>query len=372
MNICELDYYTILNVPRSASKGEITLAYRKLAIRLCPFRDAKHERDFVPLSQENQLTHMSPLSLNRQWNYINMAYDVLGNDLYREIYDRYGEAGLFQGIMLPNGYFPPYQYHGDHMKVYHNVFGSYSPYANIIDALTNPPPLYTNKDTGIGIRTKDAPVEKTIGLELEEVYNGCVKLMHVWRQEFVDKEETRTEKRKKTLTLNIDVGVTAGTRYCFKEEGDRSPTKIPADIIFIVEDKPHCFFKRTNLHDLVYTYEIDLCQALTGFQFVINTLDRRQLKVSINDVVTPEYRKILPGEGLPKCQAKDIAKALKPLGFQNKEYGDLIIEFKTTFPNYLTREMKTNVRIFFADLQDMQREEAQKDPKSRYINLKTN
>lgn len=78
MNISELDYYSVLNVPRNASKEEITLAYRKLAIRLCPFRDPKHERDFVPLSQENQLTHMAPLSLARQWNYINMAYDVLG------------------------------------------------------------------------------------------------------------------------------------------------------------------------------------------------------------------------------------------------------------------------------------------------------
>lgn len=78
MNINELDYYAILNVARNASKEDVTLAYRKLAIRLCPFRDPKHERDFVSLSQENDLTHMSPLSTARQWNYINMAYDILG------------------------------------------------------------------------------------------------------------------------------------------------------------------------------------------------------------------------------------------------------------------------------------------------------
>uniref|UniRef100_A0A1A9UHF0 J domain-containing protein n=1 Tax=Glossina austeni TaxID=7395 RepID=A0A1A9UHF0_GLOAU len=300
MNLSELDYYTILNVNRSATKGEIYLAYRKLAIRLNPYRDPKHCKEFVPLAEENQLTHMSPLDLTKQWAYINMALDVLGayssgNDLYRSIYDRYGEAGLMQGILLPNGYFPPYNYHGDHMKVYHEVFGTYSPYANIMDPITNPPPLYTNKNNGIGVRTKEPPVEKTVALSLEDVYFGCVKLMHVWRQEFIDKEELTTEKRKKTLTLNMPPGITAGTRFSFKEEGDRFPTKIPSDIIFIVEDKPHDVFKRRNLYNIVYTHHITLCQALTGFRFIIETLDKRKIKVSISDVVTPDY--IMSGIG---------------------------------------------------------------------------
>jgi len=118
-----------------------------------------------------------------------MAFDVLGNDLYRAIYDRYGEAGLFEGVMLPNGYFPPYQYDGDHMKVYERVFGSYSPYANVIDAIANPPSLYATRQHGIGVRSKDASTERIIELSLEEVRTGCVKLMNVWRQEIVDTKE---------------------------------------------------------------------------------------------------------------------------------------------------------------------------------------
>lgn len=75
MNRSELDYYAVLNVPHDAPKENITLAYRKLAIQLCPHRDPKYERDFVPLLGP---THMEPLSSYRQWEYINMAYDVLG------------------------------------------------------------------------------------------------------------------------------------------------------------------------------------------------------------------------------------------------------------------------------------------------------
>lgn len=216
------------------------------------------------------------------------------------------------------------------MRVYNSVFESYSPYANIIDAITNPPPL-CGKELGIGIRTKDSPIEKTIELTLEEVFNGCIKIMQVWREEFVDDGQTRTEKRKKSLTIDIEPGVVSGTRYCFKEEGDQSPTKIPADIIFIVVDRPHKTFRRTNHNDLVYTHEIDLCNALTGFQFDVTTLDKRQIKVSIIDVVKPGYRKIIPGEGLPKCKIENTTSALKPQMYQSKECGDLIIEFASIY-----------------------------------------
>ncbi|XP_067643143.1 dnaJ homolog subfamily B member 13 [Eurosta solidaginis] len=353
MNRMELDYYAVLNVPRDAPKEDITLAYRKLAIQLCPHRDPKYERDFVPNLGP---THMQPLSENRQWDYINIAYDVLGNDMYRAIYDRFGEAGLFQGIQLPNGYFPPYQYHGDNMKVYHDVFGSYSPYANIIDVVTNPPLLYSTLEHGIGVKKKDAPVEKIINIELEEVYKGCTKLMHVWRQEFIDTKETRTEKKKKTLKLQIQPGTTEGTRYCFKEEGDRSPTKIPADIIFITADKPHPVFERYHQHHLRYTHKISLKDALAGFSFTIKTLDKRNLKISISDVVHPNYTKVMPEEGLPICADISIAPDMKPTGAKKSRYGDLIIKFEVEFPKLMTHKMRALTKNFFKELQELENE----------------
>ncbi|EDV96741.1 dnaJ homolog subfamily B member 13 [Drosophila grimshawi] len=361
MNRPELDYYAVLDMPRTATKEQLSLAYRRLAVRLCPHRDRRYEQDFVPLAQEGKLTHLSPMGEAKQWAYINMAFDVLGNELYRAIYDRYGEAGLFEGVILPNGYFPPYQYHGDHMRVYEQVFSSYSPYANVIDAVTNPPSLYATREHGIGVRHKDASTERIIHLSLEEVRTGCVKLMHVWRQEIVDAKESRLEKRKHTLKLIIQPGTTAGTRYCFKEEGDRYPTTIPGDIIFIVADKPHPQFERRNMHDLVYRYNISICQALTGFIFYVHTLDKRQLKIVITDVVQPGYQKILPLEGLPKCRNLDAVAALKPAKKKFDEFGDLIIEFNYIFPKYLTPGMKAMTREFFGEFRkselELEREE---------------
>ncbi|XP_075167529.1 dnaJ homolog subfamily B member 13 isoform X2 [Haematobia irritans] len=345
---CELDYYNILNVSRNATKEEILLSYRKLAVKLCPYRDIRHERDFGAIIQGDQMTHMSPIPLARQWEYINMACDILSNDLRRAIYDRFGEAGLLKGMSLPNGFFPPYQYHGDHMKVYHDVFGSFSPYANVIDSTLGVSlPLYNNSNYGIGVKSKNPPVFKCIALDLEDVYHGCVKLMQVWRQEILDGNEFRMEKRKRTLSLKIPAGVTAGTRFSFNEEGDQHPTKIPSDIIFIVEDKPHKTFKRINQHDLSYSQDINLCQALTGFHFNVITLDKRHLHISISDVVQPGFKKVIPGEGLPKCNDTDGMPLEQGL---SKQFGDLIIEFRVKFPQYLTKDMKHLTRNYFAEL----------------------
>ena len=42
-----------------------------------------------------------------------------------------------------------------------------------------------------------------------------------------------------------------------QREGDQAPNKIPADIVFIIRDKPHPHFKREG-SDLKYTCKISL------------------------------------------------------------------------------------------------------------------
>ncbi len=70
------DYYEILGVSRDASSDEIKKAYRKEALKNHPDRnpgDAKAEARFKEAA---------------------VAYEVLSDQNKREIYDRYGEAGL--------------------------------------------------------------------------------------------------------------------------------------------------------------------------------------------------------------------------------------------------------------------------------------
>ena len=52
------------------------------------------------------------------------------------------------------------------------------------------------------------------------------------------------KKEEKVLTINVKPGWKSGTKITFQREGDQAPNKIPADIIFIIRDKPHQHCKR--------------------------------------------------------------------------------------------------------------------------------
>ena len=64
-------------------------------------------------------------------------------------------------------------------------------------------------------------------------------------------------KEEKVLTINVKPGWKSGTKITFQREGDQAPNKIPADIVFIIRDKPHPNFKREG-SDLKHTCRITL------------------------------------------------------------------------------------------------------------------
>lgn len=90
--------------------------------------------------------------------------------------------------------------------------------------------------------------------------------------------------REKVFTLSLPPGIRAGSEFCFPEEGDQGPTKIPADIIFTIFDTPNEIYQRNNV-DLYMSYKINLKQAICGFVLTILTIDDRKLNIAITDVV---------------------------------------------------------------------------------------
>ncbi|CAD7083231.1 unnamed protein product [Hermetia illucens] len=338
----ETDFYAVLNIPRDATPEEIGIAYRKMAITYHPHREKDSDNIYNPPEGISEINHLPALPPCVQWAYVNRAYDVLSNPLRREIYDRYGEAGLQNGVPLPHGFFQPYEYHGDYFKTYYEVFGSYSPYADVIEAAVNPPPLYST-DHGIGVKKKDPPVEKLLYLDLKEVFFGGVKRMQILRHEFVDAAKTITKIREKFLVIPIAPGILPGTKITFPEEGDQGPGRIPADIIFIIADRPHDIFYRRG-SDLYMDYEIELKDALCGTNLLINTIDERKLFISISDVIHPQYIREMKGEGLPKPTA-------------NEKKGNLYIRFDIKFPTLVPKTMKADVAKLFLQI----REEEKKD-----------
>jgi len=75
-----VDYYKILEVPRSSTTAEIKKAYRRLALKWHPDKNPERKDE-----------------AERKFKEISEAYEVLSDEKKRSIYDQYGKEGLING-----------------------------------------------------------------------------------------------------------------------------------------------------------------------------------------------------------------------------------------------------------------------------------
>lgn len=107
--------------------------------------------------------------------------------------------------------------------------------------------------------------------------------------------------KMKELQVHINKGMKNGSKIKFREEADQKPGTTPGDLIVKLVLKEHKRFHREGAH-LFYRKTISLCEALTGFEFTITTLENRTLIVqSLPDVLyDPGCVRAIRDEGMPK------------------------------------------------------------------------
>ncbi|XP_044003968.1 dnaJ homolog subfamily B member 13-like [Aphidius gifuensis] len=307
----DIDYYGVLKLNKNCNDLDIKKAFRRLAIQYNPERQ----------KDDNILEVFSLIC---------EAYEVLSDSLRRTIYDFYGETGLKNGVPGNNENIEPYVFHGEPLRTYRNFFGTESPYADLLDVLDDPEAMKRYKQAQI---PQNETIIKQLFLTLKEIFHGVVKIMKIERLEYVNNEENIMEMKDKFFTIDIKPGLPNGSEFLFPKEGDRGANIIPADIVFVTTEIPHDVFERKN-DDLVMIVDVFLKEALTGTVVKIQTLDDRVFRVPITSIITPDYRKLVPGEGLP-------------LSHDPTQRGDLIINFKIEFPIYLCVASKNYIKKAF-------------------------
>lgn len=131
------------------------------------------------------------------------------------------------------------------------------------------------------------------------------------------------------LKIKIKPGWKKGTKITFEGKGDERPGTLPADIIFIIDEKRHPIFKREG-DDLELGVEVPLVQALTGCTITVPLLGGEKMTLSFEDIIFPGYEKIIPGQGMP------ISK-------EGGRRGDLRLKFLVSFPSELSNEQLSDV-----------------------------
>ncbi|VDM40520.1 unnamed protein product [Toxocara canis] len=321
------DYYKVLGIAKSATEDEIRKAYRKMALKYHPDKNKEPgaEAKFKEVAE---------------------AYDVLSDPKKKEIYDKYGEDGLKAGGEGgpggPGGYH--YEFQGDPMRMFAQFFGTgEDPFSSFFNGggaggpqvffSTGGDDLHGFGGMPFGMggggharrQRQDPTVQHDVLVSLEDIYKGCTKRMKITRKVLnSDGQSTRVE--DKVLTLNIRAGWKSGTKITFPKEGDQHPGRVPADIVFVIKDKPHPKFKREG-NDIRYVHRISLRDALCGTTISVPTLDGTSIPMRLTEVVKPNTTKRLSGQGLPNPKVPG-------------RRGDLIVEFDVKFPDVIPSAMK--------------------------------
>ncbi|XP_027346255.1 dnaJ homolog subfamily B member 13-like isoform X3 [Abrus precatorius] len=292
-----VDYYKILQVDKNAKDDDLKKAYRKLAMKWHPDKNPNNKKE-----------------AEAKFKQISEAYEVLSDPQKRTVYDQYGEEGLKGQVPPPDAggagttFFSTGDMPGSFRfnprnadDIFAEFFGFSSPFGGM-----------GGRGGGGGMRSRFSG-----GMFGDDMFASFGE-----------------GGGGEILTINVKPGWKKGTKITFPEKGNEQPNVAPADLVFIIDEKPHGVFTRDG-NDLVVTQKISLAEALTGYTVHLTTLDGRNLSIPINSVIHPNYEEVVPREGMPL--PKDPSKK-----------GNLRIKFNIKFPTRLNEEQKAGIRKLLA------------------------
>lgn len=245
------DYYSILEINKSATADEIKKAFRKLAVKYHPDRNPDNKQ------------------AEEKFKEISEAYEVLGDPDKRKKYDQFGrywqQAG--QGTQSPWGNA------GATTGVNFDGFdfSQYTGFDDFIDQLlgrfsnTSRPYGGTNaRSSGFGDFGQQAPssstydVEKNINLTFGQGFRGV---------------ESKINLGTETVSVKIPPGAKSGTKIRLRGKGSVNPlTQQRGDLYLKVDLKPHGFFSFED-DKLVCEVPITPAEAILGDEISVPTPD---------------------------------------------------------------------------------------------------
>jgi DnaJ-class molecular chaperone len=263
----KVDYYSVLQLDRSASAAEVRAAYKKLALLM-------HPDKYKSESQEQQD------AVARKFVEVSKAFKVLENEEMRAAFDKcrdYMETNPNKG--LP----------------------TLTPEEQAL-VMKGAGELSRLKRMGPKLKKHDDLVKK-VDVTLEELHFGCTKPVVVERSR-VDYSGTSFVSGK-TFHLVIRRGSREGDVLKYDEEGDETVDTHAGDLVFRLAVQPHSIFRRRGERDLEMFVQTESSGGI--YQLLeIETISKNAYVLVLHSVLEALVRggcggtwtETVPGQGL--------------------------------------------------------------------------
>ncbi|KAL6187395.1 hypothetical protein ACLB2K_038794 [Fragaria x ananassa] len=285
-----VDYYAVLKLTRTANQEDLKKAYKRLAMKWHPDKNPADNKE-----------------AEAKFKQVCQAYDVLSDPQKRQIYDVYGEEGLNEN-----------SWQRAFKKTCNGGGGGGG----------------SGRSQKSGGGKKVAAVESKLVCSLEDLYKGARRKMKISRT--VPDDFGKSKTIEETLKIDIKPGWKKGTKITFPQKGNQEPGSSAADLIFVVDEKPHDVFTRDG-NDLSVDHKLTLLEALTGTNVNLTTLDGRVLPIPVRNIINPGHEEVIPNEGMPI--SKDPTKK-----------GNLRIKFDVVFPSKLSAQQRSDLRRVLSEV----------------------
>jgi molecular chaperone DnaJ len=326
------DFYEILGIDRGATKEEIKKAYRKLAVKYHPDRNPNDNTAEEKFKEATE------------------AYEVLGDDQRRKMYDQFGHEGVQAGAGGFHGFRNASDFE-DLFSGFSDIFGS-----DIFESFFGFGDIFGRTRTGghRGQRVqRGSDIRYDAQLTLDEAAFGKKVEIQVTRNEHCKEcggtgakkgsgtvvcpqcggsgQVRRTQgfftvastcphcrgtgnvikdacpscrgngliSKKRKIVIEIDPGVESGTALRLAGEGNAGNQGGPnGDLIIVIHVRQHPFFLRRG-NDVLCQIQISLFQALFGAEIKVPTLDGKKVKITIPAGTQSGKTLRLRKEGIP-------------------------------------------------------------------------
>jgi molecular chaperone DnaJ len=340
----EQDYYEILGVSRSASDAEIKKAYRKLAMKHHPDRNANDKES------------------EDKFKEVQKAYAILSDAQKRAAYDQYGHAGVDPSMGGGAGFGGGFGAFGDVFEdIFENIFTGggrqqhqsrgqrgadlqFNAQITLEEAARGKEieikvPRHTNCGTceGSGAKKGSKPTQcetcNGIGqvriqqgfFSIQQTCPSCHGEGQVISDPCLDCQGQGRVRETKTLTVKIPAGVDNGDRVRLSGEGEAGIHGGPTGDLYVqIAVKSHDIFERAD-NALHCEVPISFVTAALGGTIEVPTLEGRvSLKIPAETQTGKSFR--LRGKGIKSVRSHAV--------------GDLICKVSVETPVKLTADQK--------------------------------